>query len=644
MKTFPLIIAAALTGATAGFFLGRQPQLQRPAHQGGTSAQEAASLADGDGVSQSAIRKSTEADSSRPAPRPITAAQLSSELSNLQLFENFGASLRTLADLQERIRASDVRALAAEFCESNTMQKGPTGFLGNHLVLEALAEKDLQQAWQLATSGVSGPARNNAIMGVIGELVRNDPDRAFAMIASLPNAELRRQARSAAIGALATTDPARAFSLATAEPDSEANMAVMSVLSRWIRTDPEAAKAAAGSVQGPVGDQAREYLVVLLSHEDPVTAWEYAKQMPLTAESDPRPSVIAQWAKTDPRSALDAALTIPQSAKRNDAVGEAVGAWGETDFYAALSYATAVNDSGMRTEILNRLSRQSHADPQKMLNALLEHMPPGNSFATAVDRVVTSWAKDDRSAAAAALAALPAGSTQSRITQEFASSWLSSGGSPNEILRWAGGLPQGEAQKRAYAGLFTEWSKTNPQAAIQALSEISGPARTEAMKSIANGWSRRSPDDALRWAASAATSTPNERNSLIAASIRNMSESSPEKAAAVVASLPQAHRVEAMRSLINQWSSKNLPAAAQWLDKQPAGDAKDASLRSLADKIADDDPRSALSWAANISTTHKKLAAMEAVARQWMHNDPTAARAWITTSPLSPETRARLMK
>ena len=164
------------------------------------------------------------------------------------------------------------------------------------------------------------------------------------------------------------------------------------------------------------------------------------------------------------------------------------------------------------------------------------------------------------------------------------------------------------------------------------------------MESIAEGWGSRSPDEALRWAVSAAAATPEERNALVTTSIRKMADSSPEKAAAAVAALPQAHRTEAMRSLISQWASKDMTAAAAWLDKQPAGVAKDSSLRTLAGKIADDDPRSAMSWAASISSTAEKSAAMENIARQWMRNDPAAARSWIATSSLPPEIREKLLK
>lgn len=646
MKTLPLIIAAILAGVAAGFFLGRQsfPQ-QRSVHQDGGSSRGGgeAFLTDDSDASAPAARTGATTNSSESAVRPITAAQLSSELDNLQLFENFGASLQTLAELQKRIRASDIKALAVEFCASNAVPKRGMGMFGTHLVLEALAGKDPQQAWELATSTAPGPARTGAVMSVINTLVRQDPDRAFAMIAALPDAELRRQGRAGAIGALSASDPGRAFSLAIAEPEPAANMAIATVLSRWVRTDPDAAKSAIASIQGPLGERARESLIRMLGYEDPAAAWEYAKQLPPPATNDSRSYIIAQWARTDPRAALDAALTIQQSVKRNEAVGAAVGAWGNTDFDAALAYATTVGDSGMRAEILSQLSRQSQGDPQKMLDAVLEHMPPGESFTSSVNNIVNSWSKNDPSGAAAAVAALPPGATMFRAARSLASSWLSSGGKPDDILRWIGGLPQGKAQEGAYASLFSTWSGKDPLAAVQALSRISGSARKDVMESIAGGWSSLAPEEALRWATSA-PATPDERNSLIGTTVSRMAASSPEKAAAAVLSLPEAHRAKAMESLMNQWSSKDMTAAARWLDKQPASAAKNTSLRTLANEVAKDDPHSAMSWANNISDTGEKHKTMERIARQWMRNDPAAASAWIANSPLPPETRKNLMK
>lgn len=644
MKTLPLIIVAILVGVASGFFLGRQslPQ-QRAAHQGGGQAGgEAFGAADGNAF-PSAARTDATGNSSKTAARPITAVQLSSELKNLQLFEDFGASLQTLAELQKRIRASDIKMLAKEFYASNEAQKPGMGMFGATFVLSALAEKDAQQAWELAITAAPGPARAGAVMNVINEIVRQDPDRAFAMIATLPDAELRRQARAGAIGALAASDPGRAFSLAIAEPEPAANMAIMTVLSRWFQKDPEAAKSAALSIQGPSGDRARATLIHQIAYEDPAAAWEYAKQLPPGTANNSRTFLIAEWAKTDPRAALDAALTIEQSVKRNEAVGAAVGAWGSSDLDGALAYAAAVSDSGMRAEMLSQISRQASDNPQKLLDAVMEHMPPGEAFTSSVNNIINSWAKSDPSSAAALVAALPPGETLSRAASSLTSSWFSSGGRPDDILRWIGGLPQGQAQAGAYRELFATWSRKDPQAAVQALSRVSGPERKDVMRSLASGWSAVAPEEALRWATSA-TATPDERNSLIRVTISQMAATSPEKAAAAVTSIPETDRGKAMESLISQWVSKDMTAAARWLDKQPASAAKNASLRTLAFEVAKDDPQSAMSWANNISDTGEKHKAMEQVARQWMRNDPAAARAWLATSPLTPETREKLMK
>ncbi len=646
MKIFSVILAAIFVGLAIGFFLGRQSSF----HQRSLPQVEQTSRANRDilwtaDVEASVLATGTTAtaDSAGTPARPITAAQLVAELDNLQLFENFGASLQTRAELYKRIRVSDIKTLAAEFSALNAPQKRDVRMFGTQLILEALAEKDPQQAWELATSTSSDPVRTSTVMSVINMLVRQDPDRAFAMIAALPDVELRRQGRLVALGALAAKDPARAFSLVMAEPEPEANMGMMVILTRWARTDPEAAKSAIASLQGPLGEQARASLIRVLGSEDPAAAWEYAKQLPITSVNDSRSYLIAQWARTDPRAALDAALTIPQSVKRNEAVGAAVGSWGKIDFDAALVYAASVVDSGMRSEILSQLSHQPQSNPQKTLDAVLEYMPPGEAFTSAVNNIVNMWAKNDPSAAAAAVIALPPGDTMSRAARSLVTSWVSAGGSPDEVLRWIGGLSQGSAQQGAYASLFTKWSETEPLVAVQSLSRISESARTVVMQSIVGGWSLLAPEEALRWASLAPT-TPDERNSLIGITVSRMAAISPEKTTAAVLSLPEAQRTRAMDSLMRQWASKDMTAAARWLDKQPASAAKNASLRTLANEIAKDDPHSAMSWANNISDTGEKHKVMEHLARQWMYTDPAAARAWIANSSLPLEVRNMLVK
>lgn len=651
MKPLPVAAAALLAGAAAGFIIGRQAAAPS-AHA--TSTHAAATGPTGEdaeaqtedagatGSSRPAAGKQRPA-TAKAAARPITAEQLSSELKNVQFFGGIGNTLRTLADLQERIRASDVSALAAELTSQSATQRGGQAFLGNSIVLETLAEKDPQKAWELATAMKEPMGRMGAIMGVVGQLVRNNPDQAFAMIDALPDAELRQQARNSAINALAQTDPARAFAMVTASSDSNARWQVMSVLGRWAQTDPEAAKAAVAGLSGQIGDQARQALVNSLAEEDPAGAWNYAKQLTFASDNDPRPQLIGRWAQSDPRAALDAAMTIEQSGKRNQAVGSAVATWGNSDFDAALSYARAVNDDGMRGEILKSLSQQGHGDPKKMLDVVLESMPPGEAFTQAVGSIFGTWANNSPKEAAAAVANLPTGKALNTAVQRLASSWISTGGQPDEVFKWARTLPQGEAQNTAYTAVFDRWSQDDPKAAIEALGNVAGSARENIVGSIADNWAENAPDDVIRWANSSLADA-GERTEAVTRAISKMTDASPEKAAAAVAALPQDQRSKAMESLVRTWSSRDMSAAGQWLDKQPAGPAKDASLRTFANQMADDDPQSAMAWANNISDAREKQRAMEQVARQWVRSEPEAARAWISNSSLPPDVRERLMK
>lgn len=648
MKPIPLAITAALAGAAVGFLLGRQTSApaatsfeQAPARMPHREPVVATGSAPSDSPqATSGNRPATGAATT--AAKPITAVELLSEMKKIDLSGGTGNLVRAMSELQDRVRVSDVAALATELY-------GPGGpaLSAEHwegpLVLEVLAEQDPQKAWQVATSIKDNKVRSNVVLELVMTLARQNPDRVLAMIDALPDAELRQPARMTAINSLAQIDPSRAFSLISKSHDPNARGLVDMVISRWAQKDPEAAKAGVASLNGLMGEQARNILVQSLAQKDPATAWNCAIQQSFAGGEDPRPSIIAQWARTDPRAALNAAMSIEHLTKRNQAVANAIDSWADSDFDNALAYATTVNDAGMRAEILSRLSRQERGAPEKMLAVVIESMPPGNAFAQTVGNIFRTWATRNPHDAAAAVSSLPPGRAMADASRMVASSWLNSGGKPQEVFNWARTLPEGDGKVNVYSEIFGQWTADDPQSAVQALSGMTGPARQAIIQTIVFNWSNRSPEEALRWANTSLTNA-DERNRAVETAIGRMAASSPEKAAAAVAALPQDQRRGAMESLVTSWASSDLTAAAAWLDKQPAGPDKDASLRRFARQMASDDPQSAMAWANNISDAKEKQRAMESVARQWMRADPTAARAWIANSPLTPKVREGLLK
>lgn len=575
-----------------------------------------------------------------PGTKPITAKELQAEFSSMDGF-GFGLnSLRRYADLADRLRVSDPAAIARELLASPNQ---PSRDMGWSLVMGAFAEQDPNGAWAFAQGLPPGPQRQMGLSAVISSIAGRDPNRAIALADSIEEPGLKNQIRSMALASVASRDPRRAFEIAKAGEGGNEDFSMSSIIYQWARRDPEAAKAATLGLTGRVGDQARMTLMSALTQQDPLAAWQLAQTMPRSGEpyQDPRFQVIQNWANTDPQAALRAALEIPEQTVRNNALSSAISSWSRNDFSGALQYALSVQDSGLRSDVLRAMSMNPSGDRAKLLDAVIEHMPAGDNFQQAISGIFSSWARENPAAAAAGVSKLPPGRIYSQAVSNIASQWASSG-NPEEVLRWANGLPEGEPRRNALHSVFSNWSGDQPEKAIAAAASMSPDERRNVHRAIAQGWSRRDPEAVLRWAGSLSDS--DERRDIVQNAVGNWASNSPESAARYVERLPEADRGPAMASVVDRWASRDAEAAAEWLARQPAGPPRDGAVVSLARKIAAEDPETALSWAATISDEKNRGRQMENLARDWVRQDAASARAWIQTSSFSAEVRERLLK
>ncbi|MEI6492939.1 MAG: hypothetical protein WCO94_10355 [Verrucomicrobiota bacterium] len=648
MKKFATLLIVALlsglVGGGAGYFLGRSsvPAASSPV----SSVTEERAVVTATGQESVNNAPDQKLDPAKPEKRaPVTAATLRAELASLES-GGFGGvnAMRKYADLQERLKVSDLPAIAAEMCSGNLTGKNGTGLF---LVLGAYAEADPQGAWNFAL-GIKQPGmRQNAIMSVMSNIVGKDPNRAIALADSLTEPQLKMQIRSMAISGLAQKDPQRALALVTASPNArEGDSSLFMIFNQWGQKDPEAAKAAVARLSGRQAEQARQALVSTLAQQDPKAAWAYAATLPASNSrnpyGDPRVQVIQNWAQSDPQSALKAALTIGETPQRSQAVASAVNAWAGTDFPAALSYAISIEDAGIRGNILQNLSQNPNANRKDILQAVLEHVPPGDTFQQAVSGVFSNWARENPSAAAAAAMQLPAGRTFTNVASQIASQWMSSTTNKQEVFDWVRSLPPGEARANSMSSVFSTWSGEDPQAAARALPNLTSEERKSVVQSVASGWGRISPNDALKWSSTLAD--PGERTNAIRSIVSQWAGSDPAAAAKYVAAMPESERAAPMENVVSNWASRDSESAAAWLDRQPAGPSKDGALRALSRKIAQEDPEAALTWVAGISDEKQRLQQTESIARDWIRQDPTTARSWIASSKLPEDTRNKLLK
>lgn len=640
MKPLPIIFAV-LAGLIIGIFAGRTfaPAAEDPAREAPATRVSSAESSPEEEAGNGVTGKSAGAAKSKP----LTFDMLLSELTRMEAGNPASAAaLRARADLQERLKNSDLPALVTALASSPVADRNR----GLGLIFSAYAEENPQAAWNLALSMQNSSMQRSALHAVMSAVGPINPDQALAMSEEIKDVGLRRNMRSLALGALAAKDPARALALVT-QSGNEEDFSITTVLHQWARKDLQAAKAAAATLKGKQAEMAQMAIVSQLAQQDPQTAWDYAVQLPSSngnfyGYGDPRMRVIQEWARSDPAGALGAALAIQDVEKRDIIVASAISSWASSDFSTALDYAVKIEDAGMRGRVLQNLATNQNADRSKMFEVLMEHAPPGNSFQQSISMLMSYWARANPREAATAVMQLPPNGSFTYIAGQVANEWVSSGADKMEIFNWARSLPEGQMRKTTIDSLFGAWAKEDSAGALRALSSLGSNEKSDALQGIAAGWSRAAPADAAAWAISLPSGS--ERDLAINRVINTWARSSPAEAATFVARLPEKERIQATQGVVQAWASQDTASAAAWLQRQPSGKSKDVGLQILSRQIAMEDPETALSWVKTISDPKIQTNQTETILREWLRNDPASARKWINASSLPADIRQRLPK
>lgn len=636
---------AFLVGGLAGYLVGYQSPPSAISEGASTGNQTQAGRVEGTTESQTNAPgwwQNVTAGGKSPQLKAITAPELAMELEDA-FSTGFGGSqmITKWAQLVERLKVSDVSTLARELSQNPSSSTRESG-LG--LVMTAFAERDPTGAWSFASSLPMGPARQGALSAVISAVSAKDADRALSMIDSLGDVSAQRQLRSVAMMNLAGRDPESALRLALdSSKTQEGDFSISMIFSQWARKDIDAAKAALSRLSGRQLDMATTALVTSIAQRDPREAWEFASSLSQTGEAyrDPRRNVIQVWSQSDPAAALQAAMQIPEGPSRNQSISTAVSSWAQNDFSAALQHTLSIPDSTMRSEILRVMSSGRVQEPEKMFQAVIEHMPAGDNFQQSISSVLSSWASENPVAAAAALDQLPPGRIHTQAASQVANQWASLG-RHEEALRWTKTLSSSEARQASVSQLFSSWAGKDPEAAKRALAGLSGPERSSAVGSLAGAWARSDPEAVLRW--SGTISEPDDKRNVVRQAVSQWADFSPASAAGYSMQLPEAERGGAVQSVVERWSSKDAEAAASWLSQQPAGEWRDGSALVLSRKIAQEDPEVALSWASTVSNERNRDRQIERIARDWIRQDASAAKAWVGGAAISDELKQKLLQ
>jgi len=607
MKFWLFMLVAIVASASTGFFVGRQ------------------SVADSRGSS---------AETGVPAgsSQIVQAVPLTNEdvRELVTVMESSGwQEADQWVEFQGRLGASDLLSVAEELVRSENAAANPS----LSQVLSALARKDPQAAWKLA-SGLSGQTYRVAVAAVVQAASATDPLMAVGFARSISDEQLRKQLETGPLEALAKKDPQQALSMALTEPMN--TMAVGGIFRAWASKNIESARSAAAGLTGEAARAANFVLTDYLADNDPEAAFQFAQQN--LGDRRLTTTAVSNWAKEDPMAALNAAGSIADSRQRQQAIGSAMSAFAQQDFRRALDYALNTQDPELRVEMLAKMPTNNAQYRGELLDAILENMPTSDLYRQKVSGIMSGWARDDPRGAAEVASQLPSGRMLADVSRRIASQWGRDPAARDEALDWTLSLPAGDTQKGALRSLFLSWSRDDPQAALAAANSLSAEQASHVTRTIFSSWARKDPMEVLEWSEARSTDqfAVHARNEAITRWASQGMEGA-RGAADYVGALPAESQQGVLRAVVQRWASRDALAAAAWLAERPPSTARDDAIAGLTRKLAIDDPPYAIQWAGAITNPDLRQRETRSLVQEWIRFDPDGARQWVATSGLSPE-------
>ena len=363
----------------------------------------------------------------------------------------------------------------------------------------------------------------------------------------------------------------------------------------WAKSDPEAAFAWANQqTNTKVKDLILGGVIVSIASKDIKGALAYIQSLSSGASQDstiPEAFRMAAW--YDYQGALAVMQSLPKGRTKDLATKGiilhlSVSGDGDRDAQAAWDMVSAIDDTGIRTELQLKSPAAENAD------------------------ILTRWAVKHPDAAIQWMLSLPAGKTKDLALGRICRGMYYD----NPQAAWYLASVIGDEGIRNQAKRFVawEWYKKDRAVARQwMLSLPAGPARDVALMSVGDGLTMDRRID-----------------------FQNLMDLYLRISDTGV-------RTQFLESEACHWCSKDRAAATQWMQSLPVGPNKDSVAKGMSRALAANDPQAAFDMASGIDDFKLRTTALKNVVEQWSKKDPAAATQWINGSTLPPEVKTQLL-
>ncbi|NIP98698.1 MAG: hypothetical protein GWO24_36935 [Akkermansiaceae bacterium] len=402
----------------------------------------------------------------------------------------------------------------------------------------------------------------------------------------------------------------------------------------WIGSDQEAALEALGGLENLAlrRDLYREAMR-WLAGEDPVEAIALLEKDANLHDHELWGRAFSIWARTDRDEAVKKILAIENRGMREQVLNSVARRLASTDLGGALEWVAGLDDQHRESALEGVLSEAANAHPDVVVKNI-EKLPGGRMRREIIARTADEWAERDPDAAiewartldeheqelavseiagtvfetdpdrAEEIAHLISGSERrGQILGQIAR--LRATVDVGDAISWLESLPQ-EDRGGAWSGVAREWARIDPRAAAEyAAATDDSVARGQLVSAVSYSWSQRDPAEAAEWARS--LGEDRARENAMNRIIENWARENPAAAGEYVTnSLDGELQANMTRQVVGRWLRENTAEASAWIDTLPDGQARDSAIYTLVSSIEREFPETALQWANTVSDEKKR--------------------------------------
>lgn len=401
----------------------------------------------------------------------------------------------------QHIAATDGPAAATAWQELSPRQR--KNQLGN--VVNSWAWQDRDAATQWARSLENPQDRSLAISGCMNGLEFSETDKITALLKELPDGPARINAIRGVVGNHSGDDPEGTLTWLLTLTENERSAALKDGNSWELANgDPKlmatllSETPALGSQNYLWGSVAQQFAA-----DDPAAAlaWVESLESP-GARKQSTDQVMRMWASEDAPGALARAQTLTDPAQQKSAMRAVLETWATNDPDAVLAWAATASGEQREVALLHGSLQKADNDPAasaSIVGQLLSQSAGTDTpshLANAAGNVAQAWFQQDVTQAAQWAAQLPAGDAQESAVNTIAEAWT--GLDPLAASAWVQQLPAGDSRDAAVRTLANGIVQSDPESAFTWAATIGDAAkRDDVVRTAAQAWRWQDRDAAI---------------------------------------------------------------------------------------------------------------------------------------------------